>query len=143
MTQNAEPLDLVPADDNAPDPGWTTEVEITRIIDADTVEVEVRRRFTVRLSHPTKRGYIFDTPEKNTELGKKAIEWLKNELDDFNGVVTLFIDAKKNLSLMDWNSFSRAVGELWLDKSRLTSKLLKSGYARIVKRSERTTTPWE
>jgi len=143
MPQSAELRGLGQVDSSdAPRSGWTTEVKITRVIDADTVEVEIKRKFAVRLAHPAEHGFIFDTPEKNTEIGKKAIAWLKDRLKGFNGKVMLFVPLGKGESLMDFSSFSRIIGEIWLDKSRLTSILMEAGHGRLVKQSERTTKPW-
>ena len=133
---------MVQVEIETPRAGWTTEVKITRIIDADTIEVEVRRRFSVRLAHPASKGLIFDTPEKNTEIGKRAIAYLKDRLNSFTGKVTLFIPFGNNDVLMDFSSFSRVIGEIWLDKTRLTSILIEAGHGRLVKRIERTTKPW-
>ena len=36
-------------DDHAPEPAWTTRAKVLRVIDGDTLEVEVRRVFRVRM----------------------------------------------------------------------------------------------
>ena len=41
---------------NKPRSGFCSPVNITRVIDGDTVEVELTRRFNVRLVHENKEG---------------------------------------------------------------------------------------
>jgi endonuclease YncB( thermonuclease family) len=131
-------------EDNTPRDGWTTEVDVVRIIDGDTMEVEIRRRFRVRLSHPHKyKTYIFDTPEKNTKLGKRALRCVKDLLNRFNGIVRVFVPARKTIELLDSSSLGRFNGEIWLDDQRLSGILLEKGLARMISRRKRKKTPWE
>ena len=129
---------------SCPSEGITTQVEIINVTDGDTVEVEIRRRFKVRLTHPSdKKTYIFDTPENSTVFGRRVTSWVRSKLAHFNGKVRLFIPSGQPIDLMDTSSFRRILGEIWLDNERLSDILLKKGYARIISRRKRTSTAWE
>lgn len=128
----------------SPRNGITTEARIVEVIDGDTVEVEVCRRFKVRLSHPSKyKTYIFDTPEKGTLLGDAAKKYVRDLVEKHGGSVKVFIPSNGPLELMDMNSFNRLIGEIWLDDKRLTQILIDEGYGRIISKSKRTSTPWK
>jgi endonuclease YncB( thermonuclease family) len=98
-----------------PEPGWTTEVEYVRAVDADTIEVEIRRRVNIRV-----RGV--DAPERNTEAGKKATTFVDSLFKKAKKIL-LFIPSGNPLKLMDFNSFSRIVGDLWLDDKELRATI--------------------
>ncbi len=88
-----------------PPTGLTTQVYLKRVVDGDTLEVEFRRTFKVRLLDRWQ-------PELGTPDGDK----LKRELQEklFIGEeLTLFVPANKPDSLMDLNSFERILGHIW------------------------------
>lgn len=127
-----------------PKDGITTQVEIIDVTDGDTVEVEIRRRFKVRLTHPSdKKTYIFDTPENSTAFGRRVTSWVKNKFARFNGKVRLFIPSGQPIDLMDTSSFRRILGEIWLDNERLSDILIEKGFGRVISRRKRTKTKWE
>ncbi len=92
--------------------GWTTPAKIIRVIDGDTVEVEITRRLNVRLDDcwaPESRTK--DLHEKQIGLAAKA-----NLEDLLNGhSVTLYIPAGDRENISDIFTFSRVVGTLWTD----------------------------
>jgi len=104
----------------APEPGWTTEVDYIRPVDADTIEVEIRRRFNVRLKD-------IDAPERWTLLGKEAIEFVDQELCNAERIIVR-IPTNNPIKLMDMNSFERVVGEIFVDNDNLSELLKAHGY---------------
>ena len=129
-----------------PELGLTTTAYVIRIVDADTCICEVRRQFPVRITHPNPDGMDFNSPEKNTPEGQRAIEFLAAQLgkslltyrevlkEQFNKEITLFIPTNDPLKLTDINSFNRLVGEIWLDKRRLSDIMIEAGHAKLQKR---------
>lgn len=118
----------------APRPGLTTAAKVTRVIDADTIEVTVTRKFPVRLVHGD-GPRIFNCPEKNTPEGVQAKKFVENLLRDKE--VTLFVSAQNSDILTDINSFNRILGEIWVDNQRLTDILLEKGFGEIIRREDR------
>ena len=104
----------------APPLGLTTEVEYVRILDGDTIEFEIRRRFKVRLEG-------IDVYEKNTEQGEEATDFVDNILLDAE-VIKVFIPSNNPIKLMDINSFSRIVGQVYVDDTNLTDLLRAAHY---------------
>ena len=120
-----------------PKAGFTTEVEIIRVIDADTYVVRLTREFPVRLTDEeyVKGNVIFDSPEKNTKLGKEAKRYC---VEKFAGeTVTLFIPAEDATKLTDINSFNRILGAIWHKGKRITEILMDKGFGRYVLRKDR------
>lgn len=115
-----------------PRPGFCTLAKITRVIDGDTVEVEITRKFNVRLTHDknNKKEY-FQVAEVNTPEGKQAKKYVE-DLVDGQDQITLFIPSKDNIKLTDINSFDRLLGEIWIGDNRLTDILLQVGYGKMV-----------
>ena len=115
--------------ESEPQSGWVSKARVHRVIDGDTIEVEIVRRFAIRLSEPGNNN--FDVAEKNTELGKEATQFVWDLLipTGQEKEVTIFIPAGKNdIKLMDINSFNRLIGEVWVDGERLTDILRAKGY---------------
>jgi hypothetical protein len=124
-------------DNMQPEPGFVTDVEIIRIIDADTFLVRMTREFPVRITDENKEPLIFDSPEKNTSLGKKARQYC---IDMFlNKTARLCIPTNEEKSLTDINSFNRIIGVLWFKGKRITDILTKKGFGRFTKRKDRKT----
>jgi endonuclease YncB( thermonuclease family) len=116
-----------------PQSGFITDAKVLRVIDADTIEVEITRRFPLRLTHScpqTDYKVQFNAPEKNTAEGQDAIDFVKDLLDDHE--VTVFIPAGRSDSLTDINSFNRLLGNIWVDgKGWLTNLLLENGHGEL------------
>lgn len=104
---------------NKPEPGFCTLAKVISVTDGDTIKVELRRTFNVRL-----KG--IDVFELDGEMGKAAKTFVKNLIEGKE--VTLFVPSNNSLSLMDVNSFNRIVGEIWVDNSNLRDILQKEGF---------------
>lgn len=123
--------------------GFCTGVRVVRLIDADTMEVEVKRHITVRLIHPNQYGkIIFDCPEKNTELGQEAIKFVQELLDNFLGTVRMFVPANDPIDMLDSITFNRTAAEIWLNDRNLAEILVENGFGRLIHKDNRTCTPW-
>jgi endonuclease YncB( thermonuclease family) len=126
--------------ETAPQPGWTTEAKVVRVIDADTLEVEVVRRFAIRLVHPNPENKHFNSPEKNTPQGEEAKAYaedffcINDRFEIPNNIITAFIPSNQAEKLMDFNSFNRVLGEVWVGDKRFTAILLEEGYGKLVKK---------
>lgn len=115
---------------NKPDLGYATEVTLKRIIDVDTVEVEYKRSFKVRLKD-------IMGAESNTARGKLVEEKLKEFLHQGDRL-TVFIPSRNADRLMDINSFDRIVGDIWLaDGQHLGDLLVSKNLARRVNKGEK------
>ncbi len=110
-----------------PENGYTTEATVVRVVDGDTVEVEIRRRFIIRLTDDQRTPY-WNVEEKTTELGKQAICFL-NKILYWGKKVKVFIPTNNPENLMDFNSFSRIVGKIWVDSRRVTDIMDEEGYS--------------
>ena len=128
-----------------PRPGVCKTAKVVRVEDADTIEVEIRVKFSIRLIGPGGKSVYLNSPEKDTEAGQRAIdrvvelltsdEWLKGVIGSsrFKDVI-IFIPERDPYELMDANSFSRLNGEVWVDGKRLGDILLEEGHATFKKR---------
>lgn len=109
----------------APELGWTTSANVIRAVDGDTIEVEIRRRFLVRINN-------LRCPEKTEPSGQEA----KAFTDDLLTGKTVIIQIPTNnpLNLLDWNSFNRAVANIWLDNESVRDIIISSGYGQSGKK---------
>lgn len=126
---------------NPPRPGLCSPIKIIRVIDGDTIKVELTRTFNVRLVHANSKSQQFNCPEKNTAEGQEAKVFVESVVKDKD--ITLFVPTGEDQKLMDINSFNRILGEIWInDKSnnesnnesnseRLTDVLLEKGYGEL------------
>jgi len=102
------------------EPGLTIPVEYLRAVDGDTIEVEVRRKFKIRLRD-------IDVAEKNTDEGVEATEFVDGQMlagDD----ILVFIPTNNPDKLMDFTSFERIVGDIYIDGKLLQQLLEDEGY---------------
>ena len=116
---------------NKPRPGFCGQVKIKKVVDGDTLTVELTRRFNVRLIHENHDGKYFNSPEKNTIEGQKAKAFVETLVNDFPDEISLFIPAGEDQKLMDINSFNRILSEIWINDTRLTDILLEKGYGEL------------
>lgn len=93
--------------DKPPIPGLTITGTVTRLKDADTFEVEVRRIFSVRVDN-------LKAAEQNTKEGQDATAFASTIISPGDKVL-LFIPSHDNEEFMDFNSFARVVAEVWID----------------------------
>lgn len=113
-----------------PQPGWTTPVQVSRVIDGDTIEVVVQRKIHVRLLDcwaPETRTR--DLAEKARGLDAKvALETIIEKHD--GGSLTLFIPSGQGQDLSEVFTFGRVLGRLWLPNGREVSRLMvEAGHA--------------
>lgn len=97
-----------------PQPGWTTRAVVTRVVDGDTVEVELRRRIRVRLLDcwaPETKGH---DPEKKA-AGEAAREHLEQIIPVGNDVILeIPTDVEGDAGDMGQIlTFGRVVGSVW------------------------------
>lgn len=104
-----------------PEPGFTTEAKIIRVIDGDTIEVEVRRTLKVRLLDCW-------SPDK-TEKDSLAKRYIEEKSGEEEGKCILSIPAKNPLRLTDINTFDRILGYLWIGDECVNDKLVEMGLA--------------
>ena len=84
--------------------------EVVKIIDGDTIRVDVDLGFGIRSRNETVRLYGIDTPESRTrdleekKYGLAAKQFLTNMLDDSGGI---------KLKSHGKGKFGRILGELW------------------------------
>lgn len=111
-----------------PKEGLTTKAKVVKVIDGDTIEVEVSRKFAIRLLDPNNHNNKkFGAAEIDTPEGVKAKEALSALVKDDE--VIIFIPAKNSLNLMDINSFNRLLAEVWtLEGYNVSSVLKEKGY---------------
>ena len=109
-----------------PRPGFCSPInKIVRVIDGDTLEIELTRKFNVRLVHENEEGKQFNSPELSTPEGKKVKKFVEEIISGRDNTTeypkptyTLFIPAGNDINLMDINSFNRILGEIWIDDIR-------------------------
>ena len=102
------------------EPGLMLPVLYTRSVDGDTIEVEIRRKFHVRLRD-------IDVAEKKTEKGEEATEFVDMVLS-FAKDVMVFIPTNSPEKLMDITSFERVVGDIYVNEELLQNLLREKGF---------------
>ena len=116
---------------NAPRPGFTTTAVVTKVHDGDTWEVELRRRFYVRIMHPNSK-LEFNTPEQFTKEGQKVTKKIQ-ELFEGKEVLIFIPAGRSELNLLDITSFSRLLGEIYLDNNSVTDIMLNDKMGKLYK----------
>ncbi len=103
-----------------------------RVIDGDTYILRVDLGFRTFVEIPIRLRGI-DTPERNTELGKKATQWVRVRLmptpyPEENP--ELIIETHKSRTGKDEQSFARWVADIWVDGSdtTLAEELVEAGF---------------
>lgn len=114
--------------------GWTTIVKPIRVIDGDTIEVEIAKRITVRITDDLA---TFNTPEishaktkeeKEKGLEAKAfLEKLINEPQN-EGTMVLHVPQKTGGDIQDIFTLGRVVGRLFLNNDDVTDIMTKKGF---------------
>ena len=112
---------------NCPPEGFCTEASLVRVIDGDTIEVEIKRTLKVRLKD-------IRVAEKNTEDGQAALACVKDILGPPNSTMKLFIPANHPLPFSDIQTFDRVLGKIFVGKGEswtdLGELLKEKGLAR-------------
>ena len=104
------------------EPGLMLPVDYVRTVDGDTVEVEIKRKFKVRLRD-------INIAEKNTKKGKEASNFVDLVLS-FGNDILVFIPTNNPDKLMDITSFERIVGDIYVKEENLADLLRNKGYGR-------------
>ncbi len=123
--------------------GWCTKVTPKRVIDGDTIVVEIKREIVVRITN--EKG-TFNTPEirkpadeQEIELGIEAREYLESLIKDKE--VILFIPGSTDEEIQDIFSIgARAVGMVFVDGEDITEILDSAGYNKSSKNYQCTNT---
>ena len=102
--------------------------EVKRVIDGDTVGVEISRRFNIRI-----RDLL--VAEKDTAKGKAAKDFLAKEIAGEEVVV--FIPSNDPHKLMDINSFNRLVGDVWHNGMNVVDLIELHELGRRLKKGEK------
>jgi endonuclease YncB( thermonuclease family) len=105
-------------------PCWQTEAEVTRVIDGDTVEVQIVRNIRVRLKDcwaPETRTR--DEDEKRR--GKESRRYLEGLID--GRTVLLRVETDRDVGEM--LTFGRVVGEIYLNREDIGDLMVRSGHA--------------
>lgn len=105
---------------SAPESGFSTQVEYVRAVDGDTVEVELRRRFHVRIRD-------IDAVELKSPTGISAKTFVAMTLMAAKEL-KIFVPTNDTLKLMDINSFNRIVADLYVDGKSLAEIIREAGY---------------
>lgn len=104
------------------EPGLTIPVDYLRTVDGDTVEVEIRRKFKIRLRD-------INVAERKTEEGQEALTFVTCTLGVADDLI-VFIPTNNPDKLMDITSFERIVGDLYVDGELLQTLLREKGYGK-------------
>ena len=101
--------------------------KVTKVVDGDTVDVDIDLGFGVWLRDQRVRLYGIDTPESRTsdpfekQYGKAATEFLKKWLDGGDITIKTHKDGR--------GKFGRILGELWVFDTNVNKKMIEEHHA--------------
>ena len=101
--------------------------KVTKVVDGDTVDVDIDLGFGVWLRDQRVRLYGIDTPESRTSdpseklYGKAATEFLKKWLDGGDVTIKTHKDER--------GKFGRILGELWVFDTNVNRKMIEEHHA--------------
>lgn len=96
-----------------PPAGWSTNAEVVKVIDGDTIKVKISRVVTIRiLDCWTPESRTKDAGEK--ELGMAAKKYLQELLARHGNCVHVFIESAPDLQLSRVLTMGRFLGRVWL-----------------------------
>ena len=101
--------------------------KVTKVVDGDTVDVDIDLGFGVWLRDQRIRLYGIDTPESRTSdpseklYGKAATEFLKKWLDGGDVTIKTHKDER--------GKFGRILGELWVFDTNVNRKMIEEHHA--------------
>lgn len=108
-----------------PEPGWTTEARVLRVLDGDTVEVEIRRVVRVRLLDcwaPELRG--------GTPKTKRAARESRESLEDLVAEKSVVLHVPvRTARIQDVFSFGRILGHVWIGDTNASAFQVEAGHA--------------
>lgn len=108
-------------------PGYTTPVEVTRVIDGDTIEVSFTKKFIVRI---TDENGTFNTPELKGRQRDRGVQ-AKNRLEELlkTGEVLLFIPTDSAKDVGDLFCIGgRVVGHIYIKGQDIAELMTEEGY---------------
>ena len=101
--------------------------KVTKVVDGDTVDVDIDLGFGVWLRDQRIRLYGIDTPESRTSdpseklYGKAATEFLKKWLDGGDVTIKTHKDER--------GKFGRILGDLWVFDTNVNRKMIEEHHA--------------
>ena len=128
---------------SAPEPQWTTQAQVLRVIDGDTIEVEVKRTFRVRMLDcwaPESRRDPRRKPEEQAEekaKGQASKEHLTALAEGKTVVVSIPLPEDGDVAKI-W-TMGRVLGRVWLlDRpgKSLSVQQVEAGHATETKPGE-------
>ena len=120
-----------------PPKGITTDVKLVKVVDGDTVDVEITRRVRVRLLD----CYAPETRTRDSAEKVKGFEskkYLHNMLTEvfYNDLasrkkkkITLFIPADEQGEIKDNFTFNRVLGRLFINGEDVSERMIEAGKA--------------
>jgi endonuclease YncB( thermonuclease family) len=136
-------MHVLTAGQAAPDPAWTTPAKVVRVIDGDTLEVEISRKLRVRMldcwAPESRRDPRLGESERSAEKakGQAAKENLNSLANGREVIVSVPLSADGDLAKV-W-TMGRVLGHVWLaDKPEksLSVQQVEAGHATKEKREE-------
>ena len=120
-----------------PPKGITTDVKVVRVVDGDTVDVEITRKIRVRLLDCYAPETRTKDPVEKT-MGYESKKYLHNMLTEvfYNDLaarkkkkVTLFIPADEQGEIKDNFTFNRVLGRLFINGEDVSELMVEAGKA--------------
>jgi len=122
---------------SAPDPGWVTHATVSRVIDGDTIDVEIKKTLRVRLLDCWSPESRMDSrlPVVERSAAKAAGQAAKRNLEQIAAgrEVIVQIPADKDGDISHVLTMDRVLGRVWLAESpaeSLSEKQVKAGHAK-------------
>ena len=117
--------------------GFTTKANVVKVIDGDTLDVEITRRIRVRLKDcwcPETRTRDLEEKERGLKAKRHLKDLLSLDTGFFswgsrNHEVVLFIPADKEGDIKDVFTFGRVIGNIFVDGEDLSDKMVRDGHA--------------
>lgn len=109
---------------SAPQPGWVTTAKVVEVYDGDTVTVEVRKQFRVRLLDCW-APEVRTTDEAEKAEGLKSRDYLRGMIDQKEVILSVPMGEDISKSF----SFGRALGRIYFDGKDISRAMVEAGYA--------------
>lgn len=103
------------------EPNWYRAL-VTRVIDGDTLEVQVDVGFYLSTTRPLRLAHV-DAPEHNTEAGKRASAFVSGLLGPLPAPVMVH-------TFKPADKYGRYLADVYIGDSSLAGKLLEVGLAK-------------
>lgn len=124
----------------APSPSWTTRAKVLRVIDGDTLEVEVRRVIRVRLLDCWAPESKIDPriSESRQAAEKKAGQASKANLQKLVDGKDVIVQIPSDAEVAKSITMGRWLGRVWIpgDGESISEKQVRGGFATKSKREE-------